>query len=561
MKGRSGVPIAERFDGKNRIKRPVQACLTPSQSTRRPSGMTFTTLTFPIFLAIIFALYWSVRSGNAQNRTLLAASYIFYAWWDWRFCFLMLASSIVDFEIARRIAQTASLKKRRYLLTLSIIANLGLLGTFKYFNFFMENFTHFAAQLGWQPDVTTIALVLPLGISFYTFQTLGYTIDVYRKQVQPSKGLIEYLAFVSFFPQLVAGPIERAKTMLPQFRQQRRFDMTLASDGARQMLWGFFKKMVIADRLAVAVTPVFDDPSMYSGPHLMMATVFFAFQIYCDFSAYSDIAIGTAKLFSIELTRNFAYPYFSQSVSEFWRRWHISLSYWFRDYVYIPLGGSRTTPVRHRLNLLITFLLSGLWHGSAWRFIAWGGLNGIAVALPGLGSSKLTPPRKSQGSETSIKHNNSGTGNSSKILNQPNANQKLGSGDATPGGESFLPRPGTLLRIYSTFAILCAAWILFRATSFQDAILIYQRIFIDLVNLEAYTELTHLLDADRYQRKTAVFLLAFVCWEWVFRRDAHAFKLNRVPTALRWILYTILIWSTMYLMPKTGTGEFVYFEF
>ncbi len=224
-------------------------------------------------------------------------------------------------------------------------------------------------------------MILPVGISFYTFQTLGYTIDVYRRNIAPCRDLTDYLAFISFFPQLVAGPIERASAMLPQFAVKRQFDGDLARDGCRQMLWGFAKKLIIADRLAVLVDPYYSQPEAYTGPQLMLATVFFAFQIYCDFSAYSDIAIGTAKLFGIRLMRNFAYPYFSQSVGEFWRRWHISLSTWFRDYVFIPLGGSRCSPARRFANLLITFLVSGLWHGAAWRFVIWGGINGVAAAM------------------------------------------------------------------------------------------------------------------------------------------------------------------------------------
>lgn len=558
--------------------------------------MTFTTLTFLVFLAIVFSLYWSVRSGAAQNKTLLLASYGFYSWWDWRFCFLMLASSLVDYELAKRIDQSSKQSHRRWLLRLSIVSNLGLLASFKYFNFFVENLIQVVNQIGWSPDLTTLSIILPLGISFYTFQTLGYTIDVYRKQLAPAKNVVDYLAFVSFFPQLVAGPIERASHMLPQFAIKRAFDQHAATDGVRQMLWGFFKKMVIADRLALAVNPVFDNPAGYSGPHLMMGTVFFAFQIYCDFSAYSDIAIGTAKLFNIRLSQNFAYPYFSQSIGEFWRRWHISLSYWFRDYVYIPLGGNRKGRVRYRVNLLLTFLLSGLWHGAAWNFVAWGGVNGLAVGLPIGGSRKqqrLSLQKSSDeasndlirgGSERSVLRRSAFDANTAlngmaivncdsvvsgadAVTHEPGiqgsnpVHDSTSLNMATPGGDRLLPRPGTLLRIYGTFAVLCVAWVLFRAATLTDALLIYQRIVEDILRVDAYRELSQLLDADRYQRKTATFLLAFVCWEWLFRRQPHSLRIGRFPTVIRWTLYTILIWSTLYLMPKTGTGEFVYFEF
>lgn len=532
----------------NRASIPIRPDLWP-----RNRRMTFTTSTFPIFLAIVFALYWSVRGHVAQNRVLLVASYSFYAWWDWRFCFLMLGSSLVDFELSRRIHLTANHARRKWLLATSLLSNLGLLAIFKYYNFFIENLLVLTSKIGWAPDINTISWVLPLGISFYTFQTLGYTIDVYRKRIPAAANVTQYLAFVSFFPQLVAGPIERAEKMLPQFGVKRQFNLSHAKEGSKQILWGFFKKMVIADRLALAVNPVFDDPSIYSGPHLMMATIFFAFQIYCDFSAYSDIAIGTAKLFNLRLTQNFAYPYFSQSISEFWRRWHISLSYWFRDYVYIPLGGNQHGSFRRRMNLVVTFLVSGLWHGPAWGFIAWGGVNGLAVSLPGFGSSRSEhakvglQPAPPQAKSAKLE-SESATSNEKRAIE-------------TPGAEPFLPRPITLVRIYATFATICATWILFRATSFSDAVLIYQQIATDLFNGEAYRELLQFLDADRYQRKTATFLLVFVCWEWVFRRDSFPLQLRRVPLVMRWMVYTTLIWSTLYLMPKTGVGEFVYFEF
>ena len=519
--------------------------------------MTFTTLTFPIFLALVFALHWASRTQKLQNRILLGASYFFYAWWDWRFCFLMLASSLIDFLVAQRISQSPDDSRRKLLLATSILSNLGLLATFKYFDFFIDNLTHISNQIGWSPDLTTLNLVLPLGISFYTFQTLGYTIDVYRKRIQPARKIVDYLAFVSFFPQLVAGPIERAERILPQFAARRTFQFDVACDGTRQILWGFFKKIVIADRLALAVNPVFAEPGNFSGPHLMLSTIFFAFQIYCDFSAYSDIAIGTAKLFGIRLSRNFAYPYFSQSISEFWRRWHISLSMWFRDYVYIPLGGSQCSPARRRLNLAITFVLSGLWHGAAWRFVAWGGLNGLAIALPGHRHSSRTSGRTPESKQLDPISSDSETNREPP----KNRSKKTLRVEDVPGGKHFLPRPGTLLRIYSTFAIICAAWIFFRANSFSDAIVIFQQIGRDLFSADAYRDLATTLQLDRYQRKTATMLLMLICWEWVFRRDNHPLQLRGWPTMARWSLYTVLIWSTLYLMPKTGTGEFVYFEF
>lgn len=486
--------------------------------------MTFTTVTFLLFLSLVFAAYWALRSVRGQNLLLLAASYIFYGWWDWRFCSLMLASSLVDYAIGIRLTKTEGIVGRRVLLSLSLLSNLGLLGVFKYFNFFADNFQVVASQLGWEVDSTTLRIILPVGISFYTFQTLGYTIDAFRRKIEPCRNLIDYLAFVSFFPQLVAGPIERASAMLPQFARRRDFDFDLACDGCRQILWGFAKKLVIADRLAAIVEPHFAQPDAYTGPQLMLATIFFAFQIYCDFSAYSDIAIGTAKLFGIRLMRNFAYPYFSQSVAEFWRRWHISLSTWFRDYVFIPLGGSRCSPLRRVANLLVTFLISGLWHGAAWRFVIWGGVNGVAAANP--------------------------------------ASQK--SSDAAteaPGGDANFPRPATLLRIWSTFAVICAAWVFFRAETLGDAAFIFSAIAQDAFSVSAYQAVLDSFDQDSFLRKTAILLLLFVLWEWFQRRHECPLTFHRWTLPMRWTAYTAMLWMTLYWMPQSGGQEFIYFEF
>ena len=319
--------------------------------------MHFTSLTFILFLTVVFGLYWSLRASRHQNLIIVLASYTFYGWWDYRFCTLILISSLIDFLIGRKIGQTENKASRKLLLTISLTCNLGLLALFKYYGFFAENFLAFAQSFGWTPNDLTLNLVLPVGISFYTFQTLSYTIDVYRGQLKPSTSVIDYLAFVSFFPQLVAGPIERGTNLLPQFQKQRSFNVEDATDGCRLILWGFFKKLAIADILAVPVDAAYDHWDEASGAQLGLATVFFAFQIYCDFSAYSDIAIGTARLFSIKLMRNFAYPYFSQSLSEFWGRWHISLSTWFRDYVYIPLGGNRNGSIAMHRNIILTLSL------------------------------------------------------------------------------------------------------------------------------------------------------------------------------------------------------------
>lgn len=520
--------------------------------------MTFTTLTFLLFLPIVFACHWALSSRRMQNLLLLSASYVFYGWWDWRFCGLMLASSLVDYVIGLRLMDTQEASRRKSLLAISLASNLGLLAVFKYFNFFAESFQTLATQLGWNPGISTLNLILPIGISFYTFQTLGYTIDVYRRRIPASHNLIDYLAFVSFFPQLVAGPIERAEKILPQFANKRTFDYSLASDGCRQILWGFAKKLVIADRLAAVVDPIYAQPELHPGPQLMLGTVFFAFQIYCDFSAYSDIAIGTAKLFGIRLMRNFAYPYFSQSVSEFWRRWHISLSTWFRDYVFIPLGGSRCSPMRRASNLMATFLVSGLWHGAAWRYVVWGGINGLATAAPNPLRNRPLRNRPLRNGPLRKERLLQGTLRNERLLQETGTQQDF---ERVPGGDSLIPTPATAFKMLCTFTIICAAWVFFRAESFGDAVIVLQRMGHDLFSFEAYQALATTMDQDRFLRKTATFLLLFVLWEWLQRRHECPIELKDWPTPLRWTTYTAMIWTTLYLMPQTGGREFIYFEF
>ncbi len=402
--------------------------------------MTFTTLTFILFLALFFPLYWGLRNRTAQNALIVLASYFFYGWWDFRFCALMLLASLLDYGIGLGLNRAQNPGTRRLILTLGLAGNIGMLGFFKYFNFFAENFRVMAAGLGWKVDPVTLHIVLPVGISFYTFQTMCYSIDVYRGRLRATPRLIEYLAYVSFFPQLVAGPIERATNLLPQFFAKRSFQYDRAVNGCRQILWGCFKKMVIADNLAPLVDEAFSDPSRFSGGELAMATLFFAFQIYCDFSAYSDIAIGVARLLGFELMRNFAYPYFSQSMGEFWRRWHISLTTWFKDYVYFPLGGNRVAPPRWAFNVMVTFLLSGFWHGASWSFVVWGALNGLAI-LP----SRLSPRPQ--------------TGRTAEA----------------PGGNEDLPRLKTLGRMALTFGVVCLGWVFFRAKTLADAALILRK--------------------------------------------------------------------------------------
>ncbi|MDN3644276.1 MBOAT family O-acyltransferase, partial [Lutimonas halocynthiae] len=336
--------------------------------------MLFNSLDFAIFLPIVFVLYWFVTNKNLklQNLLIVVASYVFYGWWDWRFLSLILFSTLVDYTVGRKLRDENNGSRRLLLLWTSIIVNLGFLGFFKYYNFFLDNFIEAFSFFGYVFKAGSLQIILPVGISFYTFQTLSYTIDVYKKKLEPTKDFIAFAAFVSFFPQLVAGPIERATNLLPQFYKKRTFDSNKAIDGLKQILWGLFKKVVIADNAAQFANEIFNNSGDYSGSTLFLGALFFAFQIYGDFSGYSDIAIGTSRLFGFNLMKNFAFPYFSRDIAEFWRRWHISLSTWFRDYLYIPLGGSRGGLSMKIRNTFIIFIVSGFWHGANWTFIVWG---------------------------------------------------------------------------------------------------------------------------------------------------------------------------------------------
>jgi D-alanyl-lipoteichoic acid acyltransferase DltB (MBOAT superfamily) len=341
--------------------------------------MLFNSLDFVIFLPIVFIMYWFVtnRSLSLQNILIVISSYVFYAWWDYRFLILIALSTLVDFVAAKQLQKTENKHFRKLLLLLSLVFNLGLLGFFKYFNFFIESWVEAWSTLGVSMQVSTLKIILPVGISFYTFQTLSYTIDVYKRKLEATNHLIQFAAYVSFFPQLVAGPIERASHLLPQFCTKRIFNSEFALSGFYLIVWGLFKKVVIADNCAFFVNQIFDTPIAHSSAELFLGAVLFAFQIYGDFSGYSDIAIGVARLFGFSLMTNFSFPYFSRDIAEFWRRWHISLSTWFRDYLYIPLGGSYGTPVKKLRNVLIVFLVSGFWHGANWTFVIWGAIHGL----------------------------------------------------------------------------------------------------------------------------------------------------------------------------------------
>jgi len=480
--------------------------------------MSFTSLTYLLFLPTVFAVYWLLRDRVKQNFWLAAASYFFYGWWDWRFCFLMLISSMVDYVAAIGIETSKTTRSRRLILLFSCLINFGMLGFFKYANFFSDNIRAVAAAAGIPMSEFTIQVTLPVGISFYTFQTMSYAFDVYFGKMRASRNLIDYLAYVSFFPQLVAGPIERATHFLPQFSASRSFNLDQARSGCRQIIWGVVKKLLLADNFALTVDLCYGDVTAYNGVQLAFATLCFAFQIYCDFSAYSDIATGSARLFGFELMRNFAYPYFSQDVTEFWRRWHISLSTWFRDYIFFPLGGSLVGPLLRMRNVMLTFVLSGLWHGASWNFIIWGFLNGLALL-----------PAVLRGTRYHLKPTD------------------------TPGGEALWPGWWTLTKILGTFLFICFTWIFFRAQTLTESMTIIQKIGMDLTNPSAWQHVV-------VGRRLNMILPCFLLLEWVQRRHEHPLVLPWAPRWARWVLYTILIWGTLLFMPG-ASSPFIYFQF
>ena len=478
--------------------------------------MLFNSIDFAIFLPIIFILYWFVINKNLklQNLLIVIASYFFYGWWDWRFLSLILFSTIVDYSVGLKLNKEENLFKRKILLWTSIIVNLGFLGFFKYYNFFIDNFTAAFSFLGIEINSNSLNIILPVGISFYTFQTLSYTIDVYKKKFNSTKDFIAFAAFVGFFPQLVAGPIERATNLLPQFCKKRKFIYDQAVDGLKQILWGLFKKIVIADNCALIANEIFNNSVNYSGSTLILGALFFAFQIYGDFSGYSDIAIGTARLFGFNLTQNFAFPYFSRDIAEFWRRWHISLSSWFRDYLYIPLGGSRGSKWRKIRNVFAIFIISGFWHGANWTFIIWGLLNAIYF-LPLL------------------------------LLNK-NRNH-LG---VVAEGKLF-PSLKELYGIFLTFILTVLAWVFFRANNVEHAISYMSEIFSSSL---FYTP-------EIFPKKTFILILFFILIEWLGRNEKYAIEkiLNNMAKPLRWIIYYALALIILYF--SGSKQDFIYFQF
>ena len=353
--------------------------------------MFFNSIEFSIFISIIFFLYWFITNKNLkmQNALIVIASYIFYGWWDWRFLSLIIFSTLIDYSIGVFLFKENNAKRRKLFLWISIGINLSFLGFFKYYNFFVDSFISAFSFFGSNTSFSPLNIILPVGISFYTFQTLSYTIDIYKRKLIPTNDVISFAAFVSFFPQLVAGPIERATHLLPQFYKKRHFDYKQAISGVNLIIWGLFKKMVISDNAALIVNGVFANYTNESSLSLLLGMLLFSFQIYCDFSGYSDIAIGISRLLGFDLMNNFKFPYFSKNIREFWNRWHISLSTWFRDYLYIPLGGSKVSTQRRLINIFVVFLVSGLWHGANWTFVFWGFLHALFFVFNILFKEKL----------------------------------------------------------------------------------------------------------------------------------------------------------------------------
>ncbi len=478
--------------------------------------MLFNSISFAIFLPVVFVLYWFVTRRNLrlQNTLLLVASYFFYGCWDYRFLFLLIFSTLLDYYTGLKIAGSEDKSTKKFWLWTSIGVNLGFLGVFKYYNFFVSSFADSVSYLGLTLNPWTLQVILPVGISFYTFHGLSYVIDIYYDRIKAEHNFIDYAVFVSFFPLLVAGPIERATHLLPQIKKPRTFEYSRAVDGLRQILWGLFKKVVIADNCASYVNNVFGNPDAHSGSTLLFASILFAFQIYCDFSGYSDIALGTARLFGIELLRNFAFPYFSRDIAEFWRRWHISLSSWFRDYVYIPLGGSKGGTWMKVRNTFIIFLLSGFWHGANWTFIVWGALNALYF-MPLL------------------------------LTNRNRQNLEI----VAQG--RYLPSVKEFFQMALTFGLTVLAWIFFRAESVTEAVHILRKIFSGSL-LRMPSDVPFVL---------LPFILFFLVVEWLGRHNKYAIETSLIttPRVVRWGFYYGMAMVIFLFAGKEQ--QFIYFQF
>ena len=477
--------------------------------------MFFNSLAFALFLPIVFVLYWFVfnKTKSTQNALLIVASYYFYSCWDWRFLFLLIFSTLLDFFTALMIEKSETDKSRKFWFWLSISVNLGFLGTFKYYNFFASSFAELLSNIGLQSSPLLLNVILPVGISFYTFHGLSYVIDIYYKRIKAEKNFIDYSLFVCYFPLLVAGPIERATHLLPEVKVKRVFDFAKAKEGIYQMIWGLVKKVVIADTCATYANAIFDHYQSMNSLSLILGAFYFAFQIYGDFSGYSDMALGMSKLFGLDLLRNFNFPYFSRDIAEFWRRWHISLSSWFRDYVYIPLGGSKGSKAKQVRNVFVIFLLSGFWHGANWTFIAWGFLNAVYF-LPLL----LLDKNRSNIETVQLKWNFSSI--------------------------------NVFLSMLTTFVLTCFAWVFFRAKSMTIAFDYINRIFTNRKFLPQY------LENERYSYELLLLVFAFVLVEWNNRTTVE--PISGKYSRLKLVLCLIAIIA---LGTYSDYKEFIYFQF
>jgi D-alanyl-lipoteichoic acid acyltransferase DltB (MBOAT superfamily) len=485
--------------------------------------MLFNSFEFAIFLPIVFLLYWFVLNRNLrlQNAFVIVASYVFYGWWNWRLLILIAFTSLCSWTSGLLIQKFRSEHwKAKFVSITNIVVNLLILGVFKYYNFFVQSFAD--VFLDGNADGLLLDLILPVGISFYTFQALSYSIDVYKHKIEATRDIIAFFAFISFFPQLVAGPIERATNLLPQFLNKRNFDYDIAVNGCRQMLWGFFKKVVVADNCAIVVNQIFDNYQEQTGSVLLVGAIFFAFQIYGDFSGYSDIAIGTAKLFGIKLMQNFKTPYFSRDIAEFWRRWHISLTTWFRDYVYIPLGGSRCSKWKIVRNTFIIFLLSGFWHGANWTFIAWGGYHAfLFLPLILMGKNRKYTNTVAEG--------------------------------------RLLPTMKEIIQMSLTFLLVVIGWVIFRSENIG----------------QAWEYICSLCDTDIWkvsyrfflfpQHYESIFIIVMLVVEWLQRGREYGLEMSGIKVfrlkAVRWIVYFIIVITYILVVSTIGKSDFIYFQF
>ncbi|MBO9585983.1 MAG: MBOAT family protein [Flavobacterium sp.] len=477
--------------------------------------MFFNSLAFAIFLPIVFFLYWFVfnKTKSTQNALLIVASYYFYSCWDWRFLFLLVFSTFLDYFTGIQIEKSDSEKKRKFWFWLSVLVNLGFLGIFKYYNFFATSFAEMFTSFGFKVNPFLLNVILPVGISFYTFHGLSYVIDIYYKRIKAEYNFIDYSLFVSYFPLLVAGPIERATHLLPELKEKREFNLEKAKEGVYQIVWGLVKKVVIADTCAVYANAIFDHYSSMNSFSLILGAIYFAFQIYGDFSGYSDIALGVSKLFGLDLLRNFNYPYFSRDIAEFWRRWHISLSSWFRDYLYIPLGGSKGGLWMKIRNTFIIFIVSGFWHGANWTYIVWGFINAVYF-LPLL----LSNSNRNNMDSITLKWNF----DSVKVL----------------------------FSILTTFLLTCVAWVFFRARTITDAVLYLKRIFTNGEFSSQY------LDNERYNYELLLMIGLFVLVEWNNKTKVEPISGKRSMLKMALAIIAIIAFGTY-----SDYKEFIYFQF